>query len=117
MRVAETKATSPIGSGTRASAERRRARSSEYREEAARLRAAERIARLVIAYRLEHNLSQKELAEKIGTSHSAISRLESGQHQPSLETLRRLAAAFGATLVVGFDFPEGADRPRELVSL
>lgn len=117
MRVAETKEISPIGTEARASAERRRARSREYRVEEARVKAAEQIARLVIAYRLERNLTQKQLAERIGTSYSAISRIESGQHQPSLDTLRRLAAAFGATLVVGFDFHDAAHRPRELVAL
>ncbi len=43
----------------------------------------------------------------MGTSHSVISRIESGQHPTSVTTLRRLAAAFDTHLVVGFhDEPE-----------
>lgn len=42
---------------------------------------------------MEHGLTQTQLAEKVGTSHSAISRIESGQHSASPETLRKLSAA------------------------
>jgi len=62
-------------------------------------------------------LSQQELAERMGTSHSAISRIESGQHKTSVETLRRLADALGLRFVVGFEHGS-ADRPvRELVTV
>jgi transcriptional regulator with XRE-family HTH domain len=43
----------------------------------------------------------------MGTSVPAISRLESGQHLPSLATLERVARAFGERLVVGFDDEAG----------
>jgi len=38
----------------------------------------------------------------MGTSHSAISRIESGQHPTTVQTLRRLADALETHLVVGF---------------
>ncbi len=38
----------------------------------------------------------------MGTSHSAISRIESGQHPMTVLTLRRLAVALDTHLVVGF---------------
>ncbi|CAN5852203.1 hypothetical protein BH23CHL8_BH23CHL8_10620 [soil metagenome] len=41
------------------------------------------------------------------TSVSAVSRLESGQHRPSVNTLQRLALAFGERLVVGFETGTG----------
>ncbi len=44
----------------------------------------------------------------MGTSESAIARLERGDHAPSVETLRRLADSFGKELVVDFVAP-GAD--------
>ena len=45
----------------------------------------------------------------MGTSHSVISRIESGQHPTSVTTLRRLAEAFETHLIVGFeDQPEKA---------
>ena len=57
---------------------------------------------MVIARRSALGLSQKELAARMGTSHSAISRIESGQHATTVETLRRLATALDTRLVVGF---------------
>ena len=93
----------PIGS-TVQDAQRRRARSSAaYRAEQRRLAQFESIARLVIQQRAARGLSQKELADRVGTSHSAISRLESGRHETSVETLQRVAEALGVRLVLGFE--------------
>jgi transcriptional regulator with XRE-family HTH domain len=50
---------------------------------------------------------QKELAHKIGTSHSAVSRLESGQATVSLKTMKRVAEALGGRLLVGFEIESG----------
>ena len=46
--------------------------------------------------RLRAGLSQAELAERMGTSQSAIARLESGQTLPSTKTLMRFAEATGS---------------------
>jgi ribosome-binding protein aMBF1 (putative translation factor) len=43
--------------------------------------------------RLRAGLSQVELAERMGTSQSAIARLESGRTLPSAKTLLRFAEA------------------------
>lgn len=51
------------------------------------------IARAIIRTRVAAGLSQKELAEKIGTTQSVIARLESGEHLPSVSTLKRVAEA------------------------
>lgn len=99
--------TSPVGASHRDRASRR-ARNPEYAAQAARLEPFEALARLVIRRRTELELSQEELAARMGTSHSAISRIESGQHATSVNTLRRLAAALESQLVVGFaDVAEG----------
>jgi len=98
---------SPLGSDT-ATAERRRLKDPAYRAERQRRAPYERIARLVIMHRLTAGLTQKALAEQVGTSESAIARLERGDHAPSVETLRRLADSFGKELVVDFVAP-GAD--------
>jgi transcriptional regulator with XRE-family HTH domain len=50
------------------------------------------LARIVIRRRMELDLTQEELAVRRGTSHSAISRIESGQQGTSVQTLQRLAA-------------------------
>lgn len=78
----------------------RRARSDEYQAERARLERFEAIARQVILRRGELGLTQKELAARVGTSHSAISRLESGQHRASIATLERVGEALGLRLVI-----------------
>ena len=50
--------------------------------------------------RLRAGLSQIEVAERMGTSQSAIGRLESGQTLPSMKTLLRYAEATGCELRV-----------------
>lgn len=47
----------------------------------------------LIRHRIDKGLSQKELADIIGTKQSAISRLESGNYNPSIQFLTKLAHA------------------------
>jgi predicted transcriptional regulator len=54
----------------------------------------------IILARKEKNLTQKELAELIGTKQSNISRLEGGNYNPSLDLLNRIAVAMGKELEV-----------------
>jgi transcriptional regulator with XRE-family HTH domain len=56
---------------------------------------------LVYRLRTEAGLTQAELAERMGTTQSAISRMEGGGTRPTLETLEKLAGAVGGELVVG----------------
>ena len=59
------------------------------------------VAKEVIALRKRANLTQKELADRVGTSQPAIARLESGNYRNlSLAFLRRVASALGATMEV-----------------
>jgi ribosome-binding protein aMBF1 (putative translation factor) len=60
------------------------------------------IKREIIRLRLEQGLSQKELADKIKTKQSAISRLESGEYNPSIELLAKVANALGKELQISF---------------
>jgi ribosome-binding protein aMBF1 (putative translation factor) len=107
--AAPSASVSPVGSTHRAASRRRAQQSAAYRKELTRIAPYEGIARIVIARRQALGLTQQELAERVGTSHSVISRIESGQHPTSVTTLRRLAEAFGTHLVVGFeDQPENA---------
>lgn len=46
-------------------------------------------------YRKQKGLTQKQLAEKIGTTDSAITRYESNSREPSIETITKIAAALG----------------------
>lgn len=59
------------------------------------------IAAQVRAVRKAAGLSQAEIAARIGTSISAISRLESARGRPTVRTLFRLARETGAVFTVG----------------
>ncbi|MGN6471479.1 MAG: helix-turn-helix domain-containing protein [Rhizobiaceae bacterium] len=70
----------------------------EFRSEYEQADAEYAIIETLIRARNEAKLSQAELAKRIGTTQSAIARLESGSISPSLSTLRRYAAATGTRL-------------------
>lgn len=60
------------------------------------------IARQMRELREKHNLSQAELAERVGTKQPAIARLESGRVVPRLDLLQKIAAALGLELELRF---------------
>jgi len=60
------------------------------------------VARAVIKARIEKGLTQKQLADKLNTKQSVISRVESANTTPSLSLLKRLAQALNTTLQVQF---------------
>lgn len=60
-----------------------------------RARRAFELGERVRHLREERGLSQRELAEKIGSTQPAIARLEAGGVAPSIQTLERIAAALG----------------------
>ena len=61
---------------------------------------ARAVANAVVAYRATHGLSQGALAAKLGMQRPAISRLELGEHNPSIEMLERLARVLGLRFIV-----------------
>lgn len=82
----------------------------EYEAALQELAPYEQIARQLIAFRVENGLSQAELARRCGVSQPAIARLERGEHEPRLATLRRVAHALDADLVLDFAFRDGKRR-------
>jgi predicted transcriptional regulator len=58
------------------------------------------IAEQVANRRAEKGLSQRELAELVGTTQSAIARLERGGRPPRIDTLLTIADALDCDLVV-----------------
>ncbi len=75
-------------------------------EEETNMDVAEQIYRL----RLDAGLSQKELAQKIGTTDTAISRLESADYDGhSMAMLRRIAAALNKKVKISFVPLEGEE--------
>ena len=66
---------------------------------------------------MDKGLSQEQLAELVGTSHSQISRIESGRHRTNLDTLSRIAQALDMRMVVGFETTTSGGRTkRDLVA-
>jgi transcriptional regulator with XRE-family HTH domain len=66
-----------------------------FKEMAARRRG---LSAALVARRLDLGLSQTEVAARMGTSQSAVARLESGAADVRLSTLERYAAALGQQL-------------------
>ena len=60
------------------------------------------IIRKIIESRVKEGVTQKELAKRMKTKQSAISRLESGRANPSLDFLQRLAKALNTRLEIRF---------------
>jgi DNA-binding XRE family transcriptional regulator len=61
------------------------------------------LVRELLRARLGARLTQAEVARRMGTTKSAVSRLESaGSHSPSVATLRRYAQAVGRDVEIRF---------------
>lgn len=61
------------------------------------------LASAVIGARVRAGLTQAELAERMGTSQSAVARLEGGRARPSVATLEKLAKATGSKLRIALE--------------
>lgn len=89
----------------------------EERAEFERLAAFEELARMVILRRAALGLSQADVARRMGTSPSVVSRIESGQHPTNTATLKRVAEALEGRALLGFDFALGSTGGQDLVRL
>ena len=83
----------------------REARDPEFREAREELKPQYEFRRAMIGARLAAGLTQKELAERMETTQSAIARLESGGQMPTLDTLFKLATALGVDFTITPDEP------------
>ena len=63
---------------------------------------AARCARQLLELRARSGETQRQLAARLRMTESMISRLERGDHVPSLKTLCRIADAFGRRLEIAF---------------
>lgn len=75
----------------------------EYVREYEELETEFALVSAVIGARARAGLTQAELAERMGTSQSAIARLESGRGRPSVATLEKLAKATGSRLRIALE--------------
>ncbi len=74
----------------------------EFKAEYERSMPEYEIMKAMVAARNEMNLTQKELAEKIGMRQSNISRIERGTCSPNIDTLRAIAEGLGKELHIEF---------------
>lgn len=57
---------------------------------------------MIIQFRHDSHMTQKELAAKCGITQANISNLEKGTSKPTIESLKKIADALGMRLVVEF---------------
>ena len=91
---------SPIGMTSDEAAARRYRMSAIYREQHDQLAPYRAIARVVIHGRGARGWTQQQLAEQLGTTNTAVSRMESGRHAVSLDTLQRLSDVLGVAFMI-----------------
>lgn len=64
-----------------------------FRVEWERTAMARAVALKVLAHRAERRLSQRALAAKLGMTQPQVARIEAGEHNPTIDTLARIAQA------------------------
>jgi len=72
----------------------------EFKKEYDRLKPRYDVISQVVSIRKQLNMTQEELANKIGTQKSNISRLENGNQNPSIDLLYKIANALGRDLTI-----------------
>jgi DNA-binding XRE family transcriptional regulator len=118
----EKRGVGPKGQPTAAAAHHRGQRSAGYREardEYAAIRELRKrnwIAAHIRERRYELDLTQKEVAEQAGTSHSFISKVERGDHIPTIPVLQRILAVLDEELLIGMERQVPDDGPEREVA-
>jgi ribosome-binding protein aMBF1 (putative translation factor) len=112
---------SPRGSAVAEAARDRARRSEGYRAargeyaEIRELRERNWIAAHIRERRYELDLTQREVADRAGTSHSFISKVEGGDHMPTIPVLKRILAVLDEELLIGIERQVPDEEPeREL---
>jgi ribosome-binding protein aMBF1 (putative translation factor) len=109
MRADENRRISPKGRSVTDAAGDRFRRSESYREARDEYRAIQElrkrnwIAAHIRERRYELDLTQKEVADQAGTSHSFISKVEGGEHIPTIPVLKRILRVLDEELLIGIE--------------
>jgi len=113
---------SPKGRAATEAAQDRSHRSDEYREArdeyaAIRdLRERNWIAAHIRERRFELDLTQRQVADRAGTSHSFVSKVESGDHIPTIPVLKRILAVLDEELLIGIERQVPDEEPEREVA-
>ena len=79
-----------------AALKRKLLKNPEVRQEYERLGPAYDIAQTLIEARVRAKLTQAEVAKRMGTTQSAVARMESGKHVPKMASVLTYAEATGS---------------------
>lgn len=74
----------------------------EFKKEYDALEPEFAVIRAILDARREKGITQKELSERTGIAQGDISKLENGSANPSVKTLKRVAAALGKKVKIEF---------------
>lgn len=67
-----------------------------------------RVTNAIRALRFAHGeMTQAELAERIGVTRQTVNAIEQGKYSPTLEAAFQIARVFGVPLETVFQYPEG----------
>lgn len=113
---------SPLGETAVRAAETRAQRNEAYREARGEyaaikeLRKRNWIAAHIRERRYELDLTQKDVADQAGTSHSFISKVEGGGHMPTIPVLKRILAVLDEELLIGIERRAPGEEPEREVA-
>jgi ribosome-binding protein aMBF1 (putative translation factor) len=122
MRPSENRRISPKGRALTDAARDRARRSETYREARDEYAAIEElrernwIAAHIRERRYELDLTQKQVADQAGTSHSFVSKLEGGDHIPTIPVLKRILAVLDEELLIGVERRVAGEEPEREVA-
>lgn len=77
-------------------------KNTKFREALKETELEYQIAQVIIEARINKGLTQNDLAKRLDTKQSVISRVENAKTTPSLSFLKKLASALDTTLQVSF---------------
>lgn len=72
----------------------------EFQRQWERTALARAVAVAIVSYRAEHNLSQRDLAQRLGMKQPQVARLELGEVNPSMDTLMRISSRLGIEFTI-----------------
>jgi len=75
----------------------------EFKAEYERLKPRYELIAQIIDIRNQLNITQEELAQRVGTQKSNISRFESGSYNPSLDFVTEIARSLGKEIRISIN--------------
>lgn len=71
-----------------------------FREEWQRLAPARAFSIALLRYRAEKDLTQRQMAEALGVSQPRVAKLESGEHNPTIDTIINMVKRLGIEFAI-----------------